>query len=90
MLYGIPEASTEFGWDVGLPLLLTIVLFALAVPVWVSLGFAAIGLLWLTGVLPLTLFGEALFSGIDAFALIAIIMGATRWAYKGNEDVVEA
>ncbi len=72
MLYGIPQASTEFGWDVGLPLLLALVLFALAVPVWVSLGFAAIGLLWITGVLPLTLFGEALFSGIDAFALIAI------------------
>lgn len=72
MLYGIPEASTEFGWEVGLPLLLTVILFILAVPVWVSLGFAAIGLLWFTGVLPLTLFGEALFSGIDAFALIAI------------------
>jgi C4-dicarboxylate transporter DctM subunit len=71
-LYGIPEASTELGWDVGLPLLLAAVLFALAVPIWVALGFAAIGLLVLTEVLPLTLFGEALFSGIDAFALIAI------------------
>ncbi|MGI9434690.1 MAG: TRAP transporter large permease [Geminicoccaceae bacterium] len=72
MLYGIPEASTEFGWDVGLPLLTAVILVVLAVPVWVSLGFAAIGLLYFTGVLPLTLFGEALFSGIDAFALIAI------------------
>ena len=72
MLYGIPEASTELGWAIGLPLLLALVLFALAVPIWVSLGFAAIGLLVLTDVLPLTLFGEALFSGIDAFALIAI------------------
>ena len=71
-LYGIPEASTELGWAVGGPLLLMVVLFALAVPVWVSLGFAAIGLLWATDVLPLTLFGEALFAGIDAFALIAI------------------
>ena len=71
-LYGIPEASTELGWEIGLPLILALVLFALAVPVWVSLGFAAIGLLVLTEVLPLTLFGEALFSGIDAFALIAI------------------
>ena len=49
-----------------------LVLFALAVPIWVALGFAAIGLLVLTEVLPLTLFGEALFSGIDTFALIAI------------------
>ena len=71
-LYGIPEASTELGWDVAIPLLIMVLFFATAVPIWVSLGFAAIGLLWLTDVLPLTLFGEALFSGIDAFALIAI------------------
>ncbi len=71
-LYQIPEASTELGWDVGLPLILAVVLFALAVPIWVALGFAAIGLLVMTEVLPLTLFGEALFSGIDTFALIAI------------------
>lgn len=71
-LYKIPEASTELGWEIGGPLLVMVLLFALAVPIWVSLGFAAIGLLWVTEVLPLTLFGEALFSGIDAFALIAI------------------
>jgi tripartite ATP-independent transporter DctM subunit len=71
-MYGIPEASTELGWEIGLPLLLMVLLFALAVPVWVSLGIAAIALLMMTEVLPLTLFGEALFSGIDAFALIAI------------------
>lgn len=71
-LYRVPEASTELGWDIGLPLILALVLFALAVPIWVALGFAAVGLLVLTDVLPLTLFGEALFSGIDTFALIAI------------------
>ncbi len=71
-LYRIPEASTELGWEVGLPFILALVLFALAVPIWVALGFAAVGLLVLTEVLPLTLFGEALFSGIDTFALIAI------------------
>ena len=71
-MYGIPEASTELGWAIGLPLLLMVLLFAMAVPVWVSLGVAAIALLMATEVLPLTLFGEALFSGIDAFALIAI------------------
>jgi tripartite ATP-independent transporter DctM subunit len=71
-LYGIPEASTELGWAVGLPLLGIVLLLVLAVPVWVALGFGAIGLLVMTDVLPLTLFGEALFSGIDAFALIAI------------------
>jgi hypothetical protein len=56
-LYGIPEASTELGWDIGLPLLLMVLLFALAMPVWVSLGFCAIALLISTQVLPLTLFG---------------------------------
>lgn len=71
-LYGIPEASTELGWEVGLPLLAAVLLLCLAVPVWVALGFGAIGLLVMTEVMPLTLFGEALFAGIDAFALIAI------------------
>src|SRR3546814_8898268 len=71
-LYQQPGISLEIGWDVIGPLLLMVVLFAAAVPVWVALGFAAIGLLWTTEVLPLSLFGEALFNGIDAFALIAI------------------
>jgi len=71
-LYGVPEASTELGWEVGLPLLGIVLLLCLAVPVWVALGFGAIGLLVMTDVMPLTLFGEALFSGIDSFALIAI------------------
>jgi C4-dicarboxylate transporter, DctM subunit len=71
-LYGVPEASTELGWEVGLPLLGIVLLLCLAVPVWVALGFGAIGLLVMTGVMPLTLFGEALFAGIDSFALIAI------------------
>jgi tripartite ATP-independent transporter DctM subunit len=72
MLYQTPGVSLELGWDILGPLLLRVALFALAVPVWVSLGFAAIGLLIVTDVLPLSLFGEALFNGIDAFALIAI------------------
>jgi len=71
-LYQQPGVTLELGWEVLGPLLLMVVLFALAVPVWVALGFAAIGLLLATGVLPLSLFGEALFDGIDAFALIAI------------------
>src|SRR3546814_13322282 len=69
-LYQQPGISLEIGWDVIGPLLLMVVLFAAAVPVWVALGFAAIGLLWTTEVLPLRLFGVALFKGIDAFALI--------------------
>lgn len=43
-----------------------------AVPVWVVLGLGSLAMLVMTEVLPLSLFGEALFDGIDAFALIAI------------------
>lgn len=71
-LYQPPEVATELGWAIYGPLLLMFFLFASAVPIWVSLGFTSIALLMVTGVLPLSLFGEALFQGIDAFALIAI------------------
>jgi C4-dicarboxylate transporter, DctM subunit len=71
-LYQTPGVTLEIGWEVLVPLLGMCALFALAVPIWVSLGFAAVGLLFFTDVLPLSLFGEALFHGIDAFALIAI------------------
>jgi len=42
------------------------------VPVWVVLGVGSIAMLVLTEALPLSLVGEALFDGIDAFALIAV------------------
>jgi tripartite ATP-independent transporter DctM subunit len=71
-LYQQPAVATELGWAIYGPLLLMFVLFATAVPIWVSLGFTSIALLMITDVLPLSLFGEALFQGIDAFALIAI------------------
>src|SRR3546814_18415920 len=71
-LYVIPGASTELGWDIGLPLLGIVLLLCLAFPVWVAFGLGAIGLLVMTDVMPLPLFGAALFSGIDAFALIAL------------------
>jgi C4-dicarboxylate transporter, DctM subunit len=70
----IPEAfgSTELGWQVLGPLVLMLVMFALAVPVWVSLGITALLILVLTGTLPIELVGESVFHGLDAFALIAI------------------
>lgn len=70
----IPEAfsSAELGWNVLGPLLLMLGLFAFAVPVWVSLGLTSLCMLWLTGALPLSLIGESVFHGLDAFALIAI------------------
>lgn len=67
-----PEASIEWGWAVGGPLLFGVLLLALGVPVWATLGVISILILHITEVLPLSLLGEALFDGIDAFALIAI------------------
>lgn len=64
--------AMEIGYDVILPLILLAVLFLLGVPIWVSLGLAALAMLWMTGALPLSLIGESLFAGIDSFALIAI------------------
>lgn len=72
MNYLRPEAAVEWGWDIAGPLLLIVVLLGLGVPMWVSMGAGVMLLLMLTGVLPLSLIGESLFEGIDAFTLIAI------------------
>ncbi len=72
MLYGNDTVALELGFSVLGPLLMLAVLFALSVPVWLALGLSGLTMLWLTDVLPLSLLGESLFSGIDAFALIAI------------------
>src|SRR5215218_4977358 len=53
-------------------LLLVLGLLALAVPFWVALGLGTVALLLATGAMPLSLLGEALFQGVDSFALIAI------------------
>jgi C4-dicarboxylate transporter DctM subunit len=55
-----------------LGLLFIIALLALAVPFWVAIGLGTVALLLGTGALPLSLLGEALFQGVDSFALIAI------------------
>lgn len=57
---------------VTLSLLLVLLLLALAVPFWIALGLGTVALLLATGALPLSLLGEALFEGVDSFALIAI------------------
>jgi len=49
-----------------------VLLVALAVPVWAAIGAAAIAMLLWSGALPLSLVGESLFDGIDAFALTAV------------------
>ena len=72
MLYGQESVALELGFSVLGPLLMLAILFALSVPVWLALGLSGLAMLWLTDVLPLSLLGESLFNGIDAFALIAI------------------
>ncbi|MFT6044330.1 MAG: C4-dicarboxylate transporter DctM subunit [Arenicella sp.] len=66
------DVSLEWGWELSGPLLLGVILFGLGVPVWATLGVISILILHFSEVLPLALLGEALFDGIDAFALIAI------------------
>ncbi|MFT5352149.1 MAG: C4-dicarboxylate transporter DctM subunit, partial [Gammaproteobacteria bacterium] len=60
------------GWEFYVPLLMALVLIILAVPVWAILGVTTLSMLYFSEVLPMGLFGEALFDGIDAFALIAV------------------
>jgi len=60
------------GWEFYVPLLFALVMIALAVPIWAVLGVTSISMLYFSEVLPLGLVGEALFDGIDAFALIAV------------------
>ncbi len=73
MLYQLQQnVSLDLGWEFYVPLFGIILLIALAVPVWVSLGLGAVAMLYFTDILPLSLLGESLFDGIDAFALIAV------------------
>jgi C4-dicarboxylate transporter DctM subunit len=72
MLFNTLNQTVELGWDFYLPVIMFIVLAALAVPVWAAIGMAAITMLVMSGDLPLSLFGESLFHGIDHFALTAV------------------
>lgn len=70
--YLMQESTLQLGWEFYVPLFGMILMIALAVPVWVALGLGSVAMLVLTEVLPLSLVGESLFDGIDAFALIAV------------------
>ena len=72
MLWQTLDQTVELGWDFYLPVLIFVGLIALAVPVWAAIGTAAITMLVMSGDLPLSLIGEKLFTGIDAFALTAV------------------
>ena len=49
-----------------------VALLIVGVPFWISMGLGTVAMLVSTSALPLTLVGEALFEGVDSFALIAI------------------
>ncbi len=68
----LQNQTVELGWDFYGPVLLFVLLVALAVPVWAAIGAAAVVMLLWSGALPLSLVGESLFHGIDHFALTAV------------------
>ena len=68
----LQEVTITLGWSFYGPVLLLVLLAALGVPVWVSIGAAAALMLHLSELVPPSLIGQKLFSGIDAFALTAI------------------
>ena len=72
MLWNTVAQTVELGWDFYVPVILFVALIAMAVPVWAAIGSSAILMLLMSGDLPLSLVGERLFTGIDAFALTAI------------------
>ncbi len=72
MLWNQVGQTVELGWEFHVPVILFVVLVALAVPVWAAIGAAAITMLLMSGDLPLSAVGESLFTGIDAFALTAV------------------
>src|SRR5210317_2106624 len=68
----LQEQTVELGWSFYGPVLIFVLLTALGVPVWAAIGATSITMLIWTEVLPLSLLGESLFDGIDAFALTAV------------------
>ncbi len=68
----LQQQGAEIGWDFYGPVLVFVALIVLGVPVWAAIGVTAVSMLLASGVLPLSLLGESLFDGIDAFALTAI------------------
>ena len=68
----LQEQTVELGWSFYGPVLIFVAMCALGVPVWAAIGVTSITMLMWTDVLPLSLLGESLFDGIDAFALTAV------------------
>jgi C4-dicarboxylate transporter DctM subunit len=65
-------AELSLGWDFYGPLLGMVICIILGVRIWAVVGLGSVIMLMTTDVLPATLLGEALFDGVDSFALIAV------------------
>lgn len=68
----IGQAASDLGWTFYGPLAVLVGMIVFGVPVWVAIGLGTLGMLTMTETLPLAVFGESLFEGINAFALIAV------------------
>ena len=68
----LQNQPVELDWSFYGPVIVFVIMIALGIPVWAAIGAASILMLYISQVLPLGLVGEALFSGIDHFALTAI------------------
>ncbi|MEO1960402.1 MAG: TRAP transporter large permease subunit, partial [Paracoccus sp. (in: a-proteobacteria)] len=68
----LQEQSVQLDWSFYAPVLLFVLFCLLGVPIWATIGAAVVLMLTMSGVLPMSLLGESLFSGIDAFALTAV------------------
>ena len=68
----LQEQTVDLGWTFYGPVFIFVLLLVLGVPVWAAIGIGATAMLMWSEVLPLSLLGESLFDGIDAFALTAI------------------
>ena len=70
--YLMQQEEIILGWGFFVPLAMMVVLILMAARIWVVIGIGSFAMLLFTGVLPPTLLGEALFDGVDSFALIAV------------------
>jgi len=68
----LQTTELNLGWDFYLPLLGMVVFILLGFRIWVVLGLGSLVMLLTTDILSPALLGEALFDGVDSFALIAV------------------
>lgn len=66
------DQGVDLDWSFYGPVLLFVLFCVLGVPVWATIGASAVAMLLMSGVMPMSLLGDSLFSGVDSFALTAV------------------